>query len=527
MNKPAGDSVFQAGKELSSDGDELWIPPGETEYSDYVVTLSQMFPNVTLRDISKTIVEYDGDFDKACDSLLTLSSLDEVKDEGDWYIKDSKPQMTKTDSSKSESTRFPTEYANEGEYLSQIFPQIPTSEILRHLKTEDKDINRVYDILSNYNALRKKNVKVKLDSIEATPVKPLKTWDSLHQETSLVCELTQCKRETAKFYLLKHNSVALAAKLIVENEESPNQSLPLKKVPEGPIKIAASRVQSASTSLRNSPKVSAPDISSLKISEETLAENLTPEKVDKCGESAVEILEKSKLDQPDLFKLPDLFYTKLLVYFNGDVDKIVNVAKFIINHKAFEKSQSKIIPISIKVQDSPKESFKPVAKQHNKPLPARGEADYFSKSNHYLQMAKSSSDKSVKAYYSKLASENKSLAIESFKENNYNLQDPVRNEYLQTGRLDLHGLTVEVAIDLVRRIVQEWWRSELDKREQLGKSTKYGKAIYVEPLHIITGRGIHSSGGVSKLKTAVRHYLNTGKIIFDENSSSFTVQGKR
>ena len=44
---------------------------------------------------------------------------------------------------------------------------------------------------------------------------------------------------------------------------------------------------------------------------------------------------------------------------------------------------------------------------------------------------------------------------------------------------------------------------------------------------IITGRGIHSTGGISTIKASVNRYLINNNYIFNQPTSSFEITGKR
>lgn len=96
------------------------------------------------------------------------------------------------------------------------------------------------------------------------------------------------------------------------------------------------------------------------------------------------------------------------------------------------------------------------------------------------------------------------------------------------GRLDLHGFTVSDATKMVKDAVTTWWAEEKEGRACEGHVDRYGsRAEFVEPLQIITGRGIHSAGGAPKIRLAVVRLLSHEGYLIDENVGSVAVYGKK
>ncbi|KAF6060496.1 Smr domain family protein [Candida albicans] len=74
------------------------------------------------------------------------------------------------------------------------------------------------------------------------------------------------------------------------------------------------------------------------------------------------------------------------------------------------------------------------------------------------------------------------------------------NKYLKTGTVDFHGFTVVEAMKLVPLILNHWWNQELIHRQSIGQLQKFGNSASLGSVLIITGRGIHSTGGFLQLK---------------------------
>lgn len=107
--------------------------------------------------------------------------------------------------------------------------------------------------------------------------------------------------------------------------------------------------------------------------------------------------------------------------------------------------------------------------------------------------------------------------------------NPATNgEFLDSKRLDLHGLKSDTAMSLITTALKKWWNEELFQRE--GNATKAVhvqslKAQFVSPLEIITGKGLHSESGKSVIKQRCKAYLQNNNYTFIENSGSFFVTG--
>ncbi|CAI5760025.1 unnamed protein product [Candida verbasci] len=99
--------------------------------------------------------------------------------------------------------------------------------------------------------------------------------------------------------------------------------------------------------------------------------------------------------------------------------------------------------------------------------------------------------------------------------------------YIRKGEVDLHRLKVPEALRLTKIVLEHWWDEEIKNRELIGKMNKFGHLASLGPISIITGRGIHSSNGVSIIKKIVKDYLTKNKYIFDEEVGGFDVKGKK
>lgn len=92
--------------------------------------------------------------------------------------------------------------------------------------------------------------------------------------------------------------------------------------------------------------------------------------------------------------------------------------------------------------------------------------------------------------------------------------------------VDLHGLTVDEALQETISVLDQWWAYELKQREFYGKFINESKAKNVQAVTIITGRGIHTIGGFSPIRRKVIKYLDSQGYRFELDTGSVKVFGR-
>lgn len=98
---------------------------------------------------------------------------------------------------------------------------------------------------------------------------------------------------------------------------------------------------------------------------------------------------------------------------------------------------------------------------------------------------------------------------------------------LTTTRFDFHGFVPKDAIQVLQECLDKWWNQEIREREMNSQNLSISKALNVAPIEIVTGRGIHSAGGISTLKIKVRKFLNDNHYVYWEEPAYFIVQGRK
>lgn len=94
-------------------------------------------------------------------------------------------------------------------------------------------------------------------------------------------------------------------------------------------------------------------------------------------------------------------------------------------------------------------------------------------------------------------------------------------------RLDFHGFLCNDALLVLRACLDKWWMEELTQRELHNQKLSMSQVANVSPLKVITGRGIHSDNGFSKLKREIRKFLDKNNYKYLEDSAYFVVVGKK
>ncbi|AGO10468.1 AaceriABR016Cp [[Ashbya] aceris (nom. inval.)] len=94
-------------------------------------------------------------------------------------------------------------------------------------------------------------------------------------------------------------------------------------------------------------------------------------------------------------------------------------------------------------------------------------------------------------------------------------------------RIDLHGFLVDDAEALAEYVLANWWQRERELREQQCQKMSQSLALNMPPLTIVTGRGLHSVGGVSRVRVRIQRLLDRNHYVYDEEPSYFTVKGRR
>lgn len=233
-------------------------------------------------------------------------------------------------------------------------------------------------------------------------------------------------------------------------------------------------------------------------------------------------------------KLPSNFYINALVWFNFDVVNVLCLANSLADEvknkgKGVKITRNEMFKFVVDNQNAANSSPILSDEEFEFQVPdkrARRQKMQALQSSIQNTRAQISyeSNKLVKGHYFSQLSKLKSEARELREHDQDELYNRMRRVAETESRIDLHSFTVKTAMDLLDDVLPMWWEDELSQRQLSGGSGK--KAQHLPPFEIITGKGIHSCNG-PVLQKAVSRYLKDGNWIFNDNSGSFVVLGKR
>lgn len=120
----------------------------------------------------------------------------------------------------------------------------------------------------------------------------------------------------------------------------------------------------------------------------------------------------------------------------------------------------------------------------------------------------------------------KSNKIDNIEYNSNNHHEMIDNLFIDY-KLDFHGFLVPEALQVLNICMKKWWLEEMTQRELNKISIKLVKVKFVKNLKIITGRGLHSQSGFSRIKFNVKKYLQLNHYQFWEESAFFEIYGRK
>lgn len=279
--------------------------------------------------------------------------------------------------------------------------------------------------------------------------------------------------------------------------------------------------------------------------------NIYVSESDKCWDELQHLIEGN----PEL-SLPKKFYMLAINWFKKDIYKVLNLA--ILLNDCFENKpplipkQNKHLNLgAIRFSDltisNPNDS-QSLGFDKNKSNTGGFDYNEYSNADNSLSSHSSTSstleslesrvrslknirnrtnDKLLKTHYSNSIAETKQ-DIRTFHQTTQlsELENKI-NQAKRTFHIDLHSLSVQNAITALESVLPYWWDTEMHFRNTENTKFELTNVVHVEPFTIITGRGLHSGGGIPKIKIAALKFLQNNAYKFDEHASSIVVNGKR
>lgn len=432
-----------------------------------LVVLAEMFPDQDVEMLSRALVDSNNDVNLAC-SILLSSQIEEEKQDplGD---------------------------------LIQLFPDISQDEIER-IYNQQKDANGdkfdandvVLDLLS-YEAIRQHQAKSEIDT--QTNISDSQ-WDKTKDNVNMIMKLTDVSKEDAnKYYTENLFNVSLAIISIIKDSNSDEVKPIIKKAPKP--KRVGGKVQ-GHHGLAHVRKTPQPN-------KENSFEHLSINDMDDKNEDVVEhdfkltpeeeiLIDTTIENNTMLNSINPQFLKKALDYYKGDKKKLLKLIQYITEAKAT------------------KLTF--ITKSNN---PTINIKDQFN--------IRTTSVKSNSARTNNNDTIRSNLVVQG-RENSRAAQDMLSNFFVDY-KLDFHGFLPQEARKITDLCLTKWWNREMEEREMNKGKMSLTATQFMHPVTIVTGRGIHSSGGFSKVRASILNYLQQNNYVFDENPSYFVVTGRK
>ncbi|CAK7895295.1 hypothetical protein CAAN1_02S07602 [[Candida] anglica] len=376
--------------------------------------------------------------------------------------------------------------------IQECFPDMDVKLIERHIHASNYDLNMAFEsILLDDGSISE-------PKFEGLPEEKVETADDFTNIKS-VMNLTGVLEGVAYDYLQRNdNNIWSAACEIVMNCNLEKQPAKTKKPTTKPVTLT-SRVQYGG----GPAKKNAFSVLATTESEDDSDETASSTYVYNENSPEAQELKEIYLGNEEFREMSEVFFRKALVLFKGDCTRAITLAMEFVTagesdlsfnyYTEAATSNDKVIDYSV------------LGKKSRKPQSA-------------LLGSKITLGHTPKKVTSSSANQPKKTSTV--------MHGSVTSS--KKGVLDLHNYLVPEATALVRQALDEWWGQEQEKRILDGRFDKFGSdASFVDPLTIVTGRGIHSQGGVAKIRPSVYKILIQNGYIFEESASLYVVTGKK
>lgn len=381
---------------------------------------------------------------------------------------------------------------NELHQLYDMFPHINCDIIKDQFITNEKSVELTISDLLNYEILQKlkQDQKIPPDSIQQDRTK--NNWKLTNDHIQTIIKFTDAPKDIAQKYFVENSFDPIGAviKIVLDyydKDHFPQTSTTANAKTRFTAPVRGGRVQSSmglAHVLKQGEK-------STKEGEENTKRATTY----KHSLSSPQMIELNDMIEGnhDLKAINHEFLQKCLQFYDGDITKVLDLSSLLIkDDKSITKTWNIDGGFTLTSQDN--------CKQHSsKP---------------------STPPISHKNGVNKSPFQNEETREEAA---------ALINNLFQTYRLDFHGFLPNEAVSILKLALNKWWSKEVTERELNSHNINtYGSKVqFVSPLVVVTGRGIHSVGGVSKVRLQVKNFLEKNHYVFWEESSFFRVEGKR
>ncbi|AAS50786.2 ABR016Cp [Eremothecium gossypii ATCC 10895] len=372
--------------------------------------------------------------------------------------------------------------------LMEMFPKISSADIEQTYDACDGDTDLAAMSLLNFQGLSGEDARMQAEYERIVRQQPdvagrPDSWQDLRRKVADIVKYTGVKEGQAKAAFFKNscNAPAAVADIIssgVARSESTEQQSPVPAavaVPGGRVQARAGLAHTVTYSSRPRPPAEAHAAS------DGLAMQRARYVYSPGSPEAIELAELVRANI-QLASLSRELLQSALEYYAGDVTRTIETAAFIIGARPALR-EPKRRPATTRKVSQPRRPKRPAPPELRNSLFSSTEAY-----NRALELAR---------------------AVHS------------------SWRIDLHGFLVDDAEALSEYVLASWWQRERELRELHCQRMSQSLALNMPPLTVVTGRGLHSVGGVSRVRVRIQRLLDKQHYVYDEEPSYFIVKGRR
>lgn len=471
--------------------------------SETFLKLKSIFPSISKQKICEVLEESDNDLTKSAELLICYLQLQDSQN--------SDKEKTK------QELNNPTSFQYKVKKLKELFPKLQHKIILKALNDCSEDLEKATEDLLTQKLL--KDIEAELGEVSVSDLSTLNSssslssplssssssfWLSSNSDIEKIVLTTGIDEKAARqFY---HKNTANVYKSIIDiiyhyAEEKSTAKVNKVDVVDLPEKFipAGSRVQSAPYNNNRS-------VEGFKLTIQERDNLLRRKRSFTCNEKEFRFSEEDPAYLELLFFVSTTsalnainpeFYKSCFIFFSGD--------------------NSKIIDLSLNLIDKHLERLTYLDSWSN---PRKLEVSKINNNNDINTFSKV-------VRKTKKVSNGYSGDVVSLERSEVLMQEKQISNSIENHVADLHGFRVKNAQTTTIKVTERWWNDELKAREISGNARYGEKAREIGALKIITGKGVHSVGGISKVRATVKKILQERQFIFIEDQSFFTIYGRR
>lgn len=523
-------AAVAAGRQCGYCGDkETTVAMGGTDFelSDAVLGLSQIFPDVPFAHLQHVLDISGNNVDDALDQMMNYGL---IKDDLDDIIKE-KREVQEQEVQFKRTSEWTTIHEQECEKSDNIM------EKKKNKSRRDSNTNRSKQKDKTKSVTKTQEERLLEEQIEAMKTEVLVEKWKLQDSIAEILDITDANYDLLEWYLDQNKCKKLQT--VTDIMLNFNPDLPLSKQTRDTLQTVSTTEIIVKNSNFAKSTIAMSDVLKLDMKTVYVSED---ERLWKQLEETVKLTPG--------FNAPKKFLQVAWNWFDKDIPKTLNLLldlneefephEAMITKQMEKKVESlyKLNDIRISNDDPPDntdynemDKFGRLIKNNdynNENInPSVSLSNLQKRSKNLKNVRDGTSDKLLKAYYSSSIAETSQDIRDHHDETQFvDVRGRIR-EAKRTSNIDFHNLSVKNAMYALEEILSYWWDEELKQRELHSSNFRMTSALHSQPLVIVTGRGLHSSGSVPKIKNSTIGYLTANGYKFEEHMSRITVIGKK